>query len=82
MCSGEKHSPTTDAWMQIPDISEPRVHFSTEVTGGLQDATTMNGVEGYDEKSKWIDAKDMNVHVSGLSACVVMCFLNVCDYIQ
>jgi hypothetical protein len=43
----------------------------------------MNAVERYDEKSnELIHAKHMNVHISGLSVCVVMGFQNVCDYIQ
>jgi hypothetical protein len=43
----------------------------------------MNAAESYDEKSiEWIDAKDMNVHVAGLSAFVVMGFPNACDCIQ
>jgi kelch-like protein 10 len=58
MCSGEKFNPTTDTWMQIPVISHPHMNFGTAVPddtifiiGGLKDATLMNVVEWYDEKS-------------------------------
>jgi hypothetical protein len=43
----------------------------------------MNAVECYDEKSnEWIAARDMNICASGLSSCVIMDLLNVCDYIN
>jgi kelch-like protein 10 len=77
MCSGEKYNLTTNKWIQIPDMPDPCINFSTEVTDDMifavsrqQNATTMNTTKCCDEKSnKWIDARDMNICISGVWAC-------------
>jgi hypothetical protein len=67
LCSVEKYDPTTNAWMQIPDMSQRRMDFCTAVIGdtifvigGLQDGiamSAMSSVECYNEKStEWIAA--------------------------
>jgi hypothetical protein len=43
----------------------------------------MNAIECNNEKSnKWIDARDMNICISGLSVFVIISLPNVCDCIQ
>jgi hypothetical protein len=82
MSSGEKYNPTTNAWMKIPDLPQPRKKLSTAVLndtifaiGGFEDDTCISVVECYDDKSnKWIAAKDMDIHAIFLSACIVMDF--------
>jgi hypothetical protein len=89
MCSVEKYNPTTNAWMQVPDMSQPRKEFGIAVIddtifalGGIQGYTLRNSVECYDEKSnKWTAARDMNTYVLDMSACVIMDLPNVCDYV-
>jgi hypothetical protein len=55
------------------------------VIGGDQYCTPTSSVECYDEKSnKWIASGDMEIgeRIDYLSACIVMCLPNVCDYIK
>jgi kelch-like protein 10 len=56
LCSGEKYDPEINAWMQIPDMYNPRSNFGIEVIddmifviGGFNGATTIPHVECYDE---------------------------------
>jgi kelch-like protein 10 len=93
LCSGEKYNPTTNEWMQIPDMSWPRAAFGIAViddtifamcgTNGNQVHNQTNTVECYDAKSNaWIAARDMDVSTSSMSACVVKGLPNACDYIK
>jgi kelch-like protein 10 len=90
MCSGEKYNPRTNTWMEIPHMFQKRTNFGIAViddmifaVGGYKGATNLNAVEYYDEKSnEWIAARDMNICVSGLLACVIMGLPNVRDYIK
>jgi kelch-like protein 10 len=91
MCSGEKYNPTTNAWMQISDMPHTREKFGIAViedtifaVGGLYHNTKINRtVECYDENSnEWIAARNLNVPLVGLSACVIKDLPNVCDYIK
>lgn len=83
-----RYDPTTQQWSSVREMYHPRSNFGIEIIddmifaiGGFNGLATIAHTECYDaDRNQWLEATDMTVNRSALTANVVSGLPNVRDY--
>jgi kelch-like protein 10 len=90
MNTGEKYDPERRQWSAIKEMYNPRSNFGLEVIddmimaiGGFNGVVTISNCEAYvPEANEWLEATDMSIIRSALSATVMQNLPNIREYLH